>query len=588
MKYINWQYIPPHILSLDRGILVERREINNRENMDPEPAADASEQTVINMNHNGSSTTETSTTGSNHSLINEQNGSTLNTGAPAVMLQWEDIEFKVNIRTKWFKRQKRTILYKQSGYVKPGEMMAIMGPSGSGKTSLLNILAREGVRGYSGKVLLNGVDPKKAFRRLIGFVHQDDVFLPHLTVMQTMTFAALLKIPGKISYKEKMKRIDAILKELGLEKCKNSLVGGAGVVKGISGGERKRLAIAVELLSDPSVLILDEPTSGLDAFAALSVVRSIHRIALNGRAVIMTIHQPRTNIFSLFDKLLLLARGHMVYFGDAQKAIQYFTAIGYPLPPKYNPADWIIDLISITTREKKEEDEQRVQAIIEHFESTQTIQIPPIPDNYERNFKKYSKYSANWFVQFFVILWRSTINIYRDSRLTIARLMQTVILAVLVGLIFLRLGYNQRAVQNRVGVLFFVVINQAMNTLFASLALFPEENAVFLRERAARTYHISAYFLGKVISELPQAIIFPTIFVAISYYIIGLNERVDRFFMLILISIVLAAAAQSIGQAISALVNSAQVANTIAPMIMIVFILFGGFYLNAASIPRYV
>ena len=165
----------------------------------------------------------------------------------------------------------------------------------------------------------------------MSFVQQDDVMLANLTVYETLRYAALLRVP-KTKYKAKMKLVNSIIGELGLEGCRNTKVGKAGVSKGISGGERKRLAIGVELLSRPSILFLDEPTTGLDASAALHVMETIQKVALKGRTVVLTLHQPRSNIYMLFNRLILLAKGHMVYFGDAQQAPNYFQELGYSMP----------------------------------------------------------------------------------------------------------------------------------------------------------------------------------------------------------------------------------------------------------------
>jgi ABC-type multidrug transport system ATPase subunit/ABC-type multidrug transport system permease subunit len=437
---------------------------------------------------------------------------------------------------------------------------------------------------------LNGEKASKSVRRFIAFVHQDDVMMPHLTVYETIKFQAMLRMPKEMKIKDKIARCNALLQEFELMHTKDTAVGAPGIRKGISGGERKRLAIAIEMLNDPSVLILDEPTSGLDAFAALSVIHTLRQLAKSGRAVILTIHQPRSNIFQMFDKLLLLAKGHVVYFDDAQTATDYFEKnLELKCPDNYNPADYLLDIIAVSTKDdpqQKEADNVRIQKIIDYYESNVKNEIPPAPAE-KINFKKFRTYQSRWLTQFLVIYWRSTVNIARDKAATFARVFQTVVLAVVIGLIYLRLGKDQRDVQNRAGVLFFMIINTAFSTMFSSLALFPQENPVFLRERASRAYHVSAYFFGKALSDLPLAIIFPIIFGLISYWMVGLNPDAGRFFRYLFILEVTSLTAQAIGQAISAAVSSQQVANALAPLVTIIFLLTGGFYINADSIPNF-
>jgi ABC-type multidrug transport system ATPase subunit len=196
------------------------------------------------------------------------------------------------------------------------------------------------VKTYGGEILCNGEPVGKSFRALSAFVQQDDVMMGNLTVREVLRYAALLRLPSYIPIKEKLKRIDDIMDELGLTTAADTKVGVPGIRKGISGGERKRLAIGIELLTEPSVLFLDEPTTGLDAKTALNVMETIKKIAQNGRTVILTIHQPRSDIFTLFDGLLLLARGKTAYMGNAHDAKQYFANLDLHCPELYNPADY--------------------------------------------------------------------------------------------------------------------------------------------------------------------------------------------------------------------------------------------------------
>ncbi|XP_026010714.1 ATP-binding cassette sub-family G member 2-like, partial [Astatotilapia calliptera] len=232
-----------------------------------------------------------------------------------------------------------------SGIMKPG-LNAIMGATGSGKSSFLDVLAaRKDPAGLSGEVLIDGAPQPPNFKCLSGYVVQDDVVMGTLTVRENFTFSAALRLPSSISHKEKKQKVDRLIKELGLGRVADSKVG-TQLIRGISGGERKRTNIGMELIIDPPVLFLDEPTTGLDASTANSVLLLLKRMANNGRTIILSIHQPRYTIYRLFDSLTLLVNGHQVYHGPARSALEYFSGIGYICEPHNNPADFFLDVIN--------------------------------------------------------------------------------------------------------------------------------------------------------------------------------------------------------------------------------------------------
>ncbi|KAL6001764.1 ABC transporter G member 14 [Asimina triloba] len=242
----------------------------------------------------------------------------------------------------------KTILNGITGMVCPGEILAMLGPSGSGKTSLLTALGgRLCGKGklLSGKITYNGQPLSGSMKRRIGFVGQDDVFYPHLTVAETLIFAALLRLPSsRLSEKEKVEHAEQVMMELGLGRCRNSMIGGP-LFRGISGGEKKRVSIGQEMLVNPSVLLLDEPTSGLDSTTAQRIVRLVKGLASRGRrTVVMTIHQPSSRLYHMFDKVILLSQGSPIYHGQASTALDYFSSIGFPTSMSVNPADLLLDL----------------------------------------------------------------------------------------------------------------------------------------------------------------------------------------------------------------------------------------------------
>ncbi|KAI8816711.1 putative ABC transporter [Fimicolochytrium jonesii] len=240
-----------------------------------------------------------------------------------------------------------TVLDKVQGIVKAGEVMAVMGASGAGKSTFLDILAKRNKSGYvSGEMLVNGkFMSDDEYRAIVGYVDQEDTLMPTQTVFEAVLFSALLRLPRHLSYDAKKARVMETLMELDILHIANRRIGTTGE-RGISGGEKRRVSIACELVTGPRVLFLDEPTSGLDSFNAYNVIECLVNLARTyHRTVILTIHQPRSNIFALFDKLVLLAKGRVVYSGPAQDGCrEWFDDLGFRCPLGFNIADYLVDL----------------------------------------------------------------------------------------------------------------------------------------------------------------------------------------------------------------------------------------------------
>jgi len=267
-----------------------------------------------------------------------------------LVLQFADVAYSVSLSTKgtWFTssepKSTRTVLNGASGIVRPGELLAMLGPSGSGKTTLLTALAGRLPGKVSGTITYNGQAFSSSMKRRTGFVTQDDVLYPHLTVLETLTYAALLRLPKKLTREEKIEQAELIIMELGLTRCRNSVVGGP-LFRGISGGERKRVSIGLEMLVNPSLLLLDEPTSGLDSTTAQRIVATLRGLARGGRTVVTTIHQPSSRLYRMFDKVVVLSEGCPIYSGQAGRVMEYFESLGYnPGFNFMNPADFLLDL----------------------------------------------------------------------------------------------------------------------------------------------------------------------------------------------------------------------------------------------------
>ena len=268
-----------------------------------------------------------------------------------LILQFHDVVYKVRLpkrrsvipKKEPSKPQECVVLKGITGMVMPGEMLAILGPSGSGKTTLLTALGGRLGGELKGMVTYNGKPFSKQVERTTGFVTQDDVLYAHLTVLETLVYTALLRLPKTLSREEKIAHAEAVVLQLGLTRCKNTMIGGP-IVRGISGGEKKRVSIGQELLIDPSLLLLDEPTSGLDSTMAQRIMSVVLDLAREGRTIVVTIHQPSSSLFYMFHKVLLLSEGNALYFGRGLHVMDYFESAGFAPSVPMNPADFLLDL----------------------------------------------------------------------------------------------------------------------------------------------------------------------------------------------------------------------------------------------------
>eukprot|EP00045_Choanoeca_perplexa_P006495 m.55527 g.55527 ORF g.55527 m.55527 type:complete len:690 (-) comp13657_c0_seq1:26-2095(-) len=515
-----------------------------------------------------------------------------------VTLRFEDLRFEVDVGDKKNPETKE-ILKGMSGEVKPASLLTIMGASGAGKTSLLNILAGRledsGNGRTSGRILVNGEKRDfNSFRKISAYVLQQDVFFAELTVKETIRFSAELRLPRTMSKEAKDARVEQVITELGLKKCQDTLVGNE-IIRGVSGGERKRCNIGTELVTNPTLVFCDEPSSGLDAYNAQQTINSLLTLARAGRTVICTLHQPRSEIFSMMDQLMLLSEGYTMYFGAAKEAPAYFDRLGYGCPKSYNPCDWFLDVMSLDSRDEKSErhTKKRVQYLAEAFKDHEDANpLPPVTRSVHSVSEglEDNTYAVSWFTQFKQLLKRAGLIAKREKAINIARMMQTLIFAVLLGLIWLQEGGDDSgtAVQSTAGVIFFLLINQSFGGVFAIIFVFPEEKAIVQKERASKTYQVGAYFWSKMMVNLPRTFLANFLFSVITYWMVGLRSDAGSFFGFVLVVFLVTQAAESIAYIVSALANTAQQAGALAPIFIVTSILFGGFFIGEDAIPVWI
>ncbi|KAJ9708354.1 hypothetical protein PVL29_000412 [Vitis rotundifolia] len=512
-----------------------------------------------------------------------------------VTIRWSNITCSLSDKSS---KLVRFLLRNVSGEAKPGRLLAIMGPSGSGKTTLLNVLAGQLMASprlhLSGLLEVNGKPTsKKAYK--FAYVRQEDLFFSQLTVRETLSLAAELQLLELSSVEDRDEYVNNLLYKLGLVSCADSNVGDAKV-RGISGGEKKRLSLACELIASPSVIFADEPTTGLDAFQAEKVMETLQQLAQDGHTVICSIHQPRSSVYGKFDDIILLTEGALVYAGPAQdEPLAYFSRFGYHCPDHVNPAEFLADLISMdySSADSVYSSQKRIDGLVESFSQQTSAVLYATPLTRRESFKSSRRFSEKavvkkkgvWWRQFWLLLRRAWMQASRDGPTNKVRSRMSIASAIIFGSVFWRMGRSQTSIQDRMGLLQVAAINTAMAALTKTVGVFPKERAIVDRERAKGSYALGPYLLSKLLAEIPVGAAFPLMFGAVLYPMARLHPTLSKFGQFCGIVTVESFAASAMGLTVGAMVPTPEAAMAVGPSLMTVFIVFGGYYVNAENTP---
>jgi ABC-type multidrug transport system ATPase subunit/ABC-type multidrug transport system permease subunit len=548
--------------------------------------------------------------------------------SPPITLSWYDVRAQAPSKQSAIRQKINGCLGKEvlgpkdllkgvSGIVKSGEMCAIMGASGAGKTTLLNILThrRSGKLKISTDVRINGRKMKRDISGISAFVQQEELFIGSLTVREHLRFHAMLRLGREFTKDERDNRVDEVIHFLNLTKAENTTIGITGIVKGLSGGEKRRLTFATEILSDPPLLFCDEPTSGLDSSMAFSLVQAMRKLADQGKTIVCTIHQPSSEIFFLFDKLYLLAEGRLGYFGSLEKAPAFFRQFNMEIPRNYNPADFYIQKLAIypKTREENlaqiericdayekspqnsrymseiislhssdEEDEENFfTRLFSRFNSSNEKESDP--DNVDVQKKNKSRYATSSLTQFRWLVWRNFVDVLKNPFEIRLRIFLAIFLGTLIGLLYLRLSYDQTAIQNFNSLIFLIIINTSFSNIFAVVQSYTREYPIFYKEYDDAVYRVPPYYFAKFVTELPLFAITTLLQVTITYWMANLYGSAKRFFIFTGIIILTSFASIGLGSVISVIANSPEQAQALQIPFLLPLMIFGGFFLNNSS-----
>mmetsp|Transcript_15002 Transcript_15002/g.38536 ORF Transcript_15002/g.38536 Transcript_15002/m.38536 type:complete len:649 (-) Transcript_15002:139-2085(-) len=506
-------------------------------------------------------------------------------------LVWDDVTVDVDTRAGT-----KRILDNCHGTCYPGQVTCIIGPSGAGKTTLFNTLCGK-VPGVSAeaRIRLDGfaLDKYRA-RKHIAYVTQDDYIFATVTVREALLFSARLRLPAETAREEIDALVDRMITQLKLQKCADSLVGGP-LIRGISGGERKRCSIGIELITQPGTIFLDEPTSGLDSFAALEVVRLLRKLADDGCTVLSVIHQPSSEIFAAFDKAILLAHGRTLYGGSTKKLLRHFGALGFECPPQYNPADFVLHIAQTESTDNLLRVQKAWEGSAHEVEAEEVKEVA-----HNKAWVSHSdalQHGGNrpgFVTQLTWLTRREFQRVLRDKKSLVARFGVAIFMNLFFAMIYLGVGTRgddacypvTPACAPLIRDHFGAITNLAISLMFGAaqptLLAFPLERPTFLHEYGSGTYGVLPYFISKTISEGVLTFLQASVIFLLQWKLMELQGPIYYF---IFAGFGLSMVAQSLALLLGCVVSAVKVAVELSPLVFVPQIVFSGLFIQVSQIP---
>lgn len=504
-------------------------------------------------------------------------------------IQFDNIEFSL----KQGRKERKTILKNISGKFRAGDLTAIMGPSGAGKSSLLNILTgfqKDGVKGrISSASLAESETPRlgcDSYRKDSCYILQDDRLNPLFTVQEIMQIAAELKLGQSVSLSVKEYLLNDILDTIGLSQSKDTRC------DRLSGGQKKRLSIALELIDNPPIMFLDEPTTGLDSLSSLQCVSMLKALAAGGRTIVCTIHQPSASIYELFDHVYVIAAGRCVYQGDSTNTVAFLEKVDLPCPAYYNPADHLIEVASgdfgdyadrlIETAhescwrsnnnsEKTDKMSQINQATLEKDNIANIMQQD---NNVIKSVVLVNAPSELY--RFRILLYKCYLQMYRDWTVTHLKFILHIVVATFIGLLYFGFGDNGYQSVANVGYMLVSLVYLSYTSMMPAVLKFPSEIPVLKKERFNNWYQLRTYYAAYLVSSIPIQIIFTLVYCMISYVMSRQIMEWDRCCQFMVIVVVCTLISEGVGVFFGTIVNPVN-GTFLSCILLALFLVLAGF-----------
>eukprot|EP00884_Botryococcus_braunii_P000584 jgi/Botrbrau1/10526/Bobra.7_1s0007.1 len=503
------------------------------------------------------------------------------------------------------KKGGKTVLHGCSGVVKPRELAAIVGPSGAGKTVLLDTLAMRRPAS-SGSITIGGkVRSAHFFKQISTYIQQDDAFVPTLSVVETLQLHACLRLPRNVGKHKRDSLIKDLVRDMGLDQVQHSQVGGllpgGLVVRGLSGGEKRRLSIACGIVAQPAIIYADEPTSGLDSHAALVVMEHLRGLCAEGRTVICSIHQPRQAIWDMFDVVEVLSQGRLMYFGPKARALQWFTTnLGFSYNPQQNgsQADWLLDLVSVNFHEQPTAIHDRMLSEDDVRDASERFKAERLPVNMGSEASQtstsgrskpedYNKYPTRWLRQCQILTWRALLAYTRNPADVAGRMMMAQGVAIMDGVVIMSGGniggYN---INNAISVVtcIFTVTFTLLLLPFTHMSLYVSDRKFYALDVAANLYHPSAYYVAQAAAGAPFTLLNATVLTLIMYGLIGLRYTARAVLLTVVTVSLLSLVGVQILVLSAYLTRSQDLAFVVAVTYVTWSILLGGFIVRLSQL----
>ncbi|KZW00496.1 P-loop containing nucleoside triphosphate hydrolase protein [Exidia glandulosa HHB12029] len=518
--------------------------------------------------------------------------------------EWHNLSFEI---------AGKKILDGVSGHVAAGELLAVCGPSGAGKSTFLDVMAQR-TKPTDGYTSFNG-ELSPDMQELSSYVEQHDALLGVLTVRETLLFAAKLSFPPSTSSAVIQRRVEDTIAQLGLSRVADNRIG-TPIQRGVSGGQRRRVSIGVELVRLPRILLLDEPTSGLDSAASREIIRTTRDIARRyGMLVIATIHQPSYETLALFDRVLLLARGQTAFFGATSSLVPYLRdVLKSNIGEHSNPAERALDLLNddfnmAESRDQGDEEKAardnasvpNVLATWREFSRTHPAEayltLNPSPNTKytapDATFVGADAQDPRWHAQWYrpihqtgVLMHRAFLNYTRNLLAYGVRIGMYVGMGVLLATVWVNLGTSSSKINDRLSVHFFSVAFLGFMSV-AGIPAFLEERHVFMRERLNGLYGVGPYVVSNSLASAPFLFICSLVFTIISYWSIGLHPGGEHFFKFLAVLYLAVYTAESQSLLVAAGVPIFVAALAIASFLNGFWMCVQGYFIRAVNLPAF-
>lgn len=481
------------------------------------------------------------------------------------------------------------ILKSVSFVARTSEIVAVVGPSGTGKSTLLRIIAgRVKDKDFDSKTIsINNhpISTPSQLRKICGFVSQEDNLLPLLTVKETLLFSAKFRLK-QMTAKERELRVENLMQELGLFHVADSFVGNEEN-RGVSGGERKRVSIGVDMIHNPPILVLDEPTSGLDSTSAFHVIELLSSMAKSKqRIVILSIHQPSYRIMQYISKFLILSHGSVVHNGSLESLEETVSNLGFQIPLQLNPLEFSMEIIQSLEDSRSsiidDKNETSFPSLIWQEEEKSGSGIFQTQNERE-------SYGNLCYVNLMEILFlcsRFWKIIYRTKQLFLARTMQALVGGFGLGSVYIKVRKDEDGIAERLG-LFAFSLSFLLSSTVEALPIYLQERTVVMKEASRGAYRISSYMIANTVIFLPFLFVVSVLFAVPVYWIVGLNPSLSSFSFFTFVVWLIVLMASSLVLFLSSVSPDFISGNSLICTVLGAFFLFSGYFIPKESIPKY-